>query len=60
MGLLLPIGAVLIAIGTAGSAAACFGNSVFDGKETETMAWSGRSMEAFGSQGKLTPPRGLA
>ena len=38
MGLLLPIGAVLIAIGTAGSAAACLGNSVFDGKETETLA----------------------
>ena len=38
MKLLLPIGAVLIAIGTAGSAAACLGNSVFDGKETETLA----------------------
>ena len=38
MGLLLPIGAVLIAIGTAGSAAACLGNSAFDGKETETLA----------------------
>jgi hypothetical protein len=38
MGLLLPVGAVLIAIGTAGSAAACLGNSVFDGKETETLA----------------------
>jgi hypothetical protein len=38
MRLLLPIGAVLIAIGTAGSAAACLGNSVFDGKETETLA----------------------
>ena len=38
MGLLLPIGAVLIAIGTAGSAAACLGNSIFDGRETETVA----------------------
>jgi hypothetical protein len=38
MGLLLPIGAVLIAIGTAGSAAACYGNSIFDGGETETAA----------------------
>ena len=38
MKLLLPIGALLIAIGTAGSAAACLGDSVFDGKETETLA----------------------
>jgi hypothetical protein len=38
MGLLLPIGVALIAIGTAGSAAACYGNSIFDGDETETAA----------------------
>lgn len=38
MGLLLPIGALLIAIGTAGSAAACYGNSIFDGDETQTVA----------------------
>ena len=38
MNLLLPVGAVLIAIGTAGSAAACFSNSVFDGSETDTVA----------------------
>jgi len=38
MGLLLPIGTVLIAIGTAGSVAACYGNSIFDGGETETAA----------------------
>ena len=38
MRLLVPLGAVLIAIGTAGSAAACFGNSVFDGRETDTVA----------------------
>ena len=38
MRLLLPLGAVLIALGTAGSAAACLGNSVFDGQETETLA----------------------
>jgi hypothetical protein len=35
---LLPIGALLIAIGTAGSAAACYGSSIFDGPATETMA----------------------
>lgn len=38
MRLLLPLGALLIAIGTAGSAAACYGNSIFDGDETQTMA----------------------
>jgi hypothetical protein len=38
MGLLLPIGVVLIAIGTAGSAAACYGNAIFDGEETQTTA----------------------
>jgi len=36
MNMLLPIGAVLIVIGTAGSAAACYGSSIFDGDETET------------------------
>jgi len=38
MKLLLPIGAVLIAIGTAGSAAACYGTGLFDGPETDTVA----------------------
>ena len=38
MRLLLPLGALLIAIGTAGSAASCYGNSIFDGSERETMA----------------------
>ena len=38
MKLLMPIGAVLIAIGMAGSAAACYGNSIFDGAETQTTA----------------------
>ena len=38
MRLLLPLGALLIAIGTAGSAAACFGNGIFDGSETQTVA----------------------
>jgi hypothetical protein len=38
MKLLMPIGAVLIAIGMAGSAAACYGNAIFDGAETETAA----------------------
>lgn len=38
MGMLLPIGALLIVIGTAGSAAACYGNSIFDNEATETTA----------------------
>lgn len=38
MRLLLPIGAVLIAIGTAGSAAACYSTSLFQGPESETVA----------------------
>jgi hypothetical protein len=38
MTLLMPIGAVLVAIGMAGSAAACYGNSIFDGAETRTAA----------------------
>ena len=38
MNLLLPVGAVLIAIGTAGSAAACYSNTIFGGAETETVA----------------------
>jgi hypothetical protein len=38
MKLLMPIGAVLIAIGMAGSAASCYGNAIFDGAETRTAA----------------------
>jgi len=38
MGMLLPIGALLILIGTAGSAAACYGTSIFDNEETQTTA----------------------
>ena len=38
MGILLPLGAALIVIGAAGSAAACYGNAIFDGGETSTVA----------------------
>jgi hypothetical protein len=38
MKLLMPIGVVLIVIGMAGSAAACYGNAIFDGGETDTVA----------------------
>lgn len=38
MKLLLPIGVLLILIGSGGSVAACFGNQIFDGEETQTAA----------------------
>ena len=38
MRLLMPIGVVLIVIGMAGSAAACYGNEIFDDGATETAA----------------------
>jgi hypothetical protein len=38
MRLLLPLGAVLIALGTAGSAAACYGTGLFTGAGTQTAA----------------------
>ena len=39
MGMLMPIGAVLIVLGMAGSAASCYGNAIFDrGPESRTPA----------------------
>ena len=38
MGLLVPIGAILIAIGTAGGVASCYGSAIFDNEQTETLA----------------------
>ena len=39
MGVLMPVGAVLVVVGMAGSAASCYGNSIFDGgSETATAA----------------------
>jgi hypothetical protein len=38
MRLLVPIGVLLIVIGAGGSIAACYGNSIFDGAETQTAA----------------------
>lgn len=55
MGWLLPIGAVLIAIGTAGSAAACYGNSIFAGDQTGTAV----QMEGQAPQLFLAPLAGL-
>lgn len=38
MGMLMPIGIVLILLGTGGAVAACYGNAIFDGDDTETAA----------------------
>jgi hypothetical protein len=38
MKLLMPIGVVLIVVGMAGSAAACYGTAIFDDAATETAA----------------------
>lgn len=46
MRLLMPIGVLLIVIGAGGSIAACFGNSVFDGDDTQTAAELSGSTEA--------------
>lgn len=37
MGLLVPVGAVLIVIGTLSGVASCYGSSIFDNDQTETM-----------------------
>ena len=38
MGLLMPIGILLILLGTGGSVAACYGNAIFDSGDTRTAA----------------------
>ena len=38
MGLLVPVGAVLIAIGTLGGVASCYGSSIFDNEQSQTLA----------------------
>jgi hypothetical protein len=62
MKMLMPIGVVLIVIGMAGSAAACFGNSIFDGSETETAAaqMSGATDAPAGETEDTTPRLFLA
>ena len=57
MKMLMPIGAVLIAIGMAGSAAACYGNSIFDGAETETAAQLNRTTDSPAEESKDSSPR---
>jgi hypothetical protein len=51
MSLLMPVGAVLIAVGMAGSAASCYGNAIFDGgAETETAAQQQSTTDAAAEQ----------
>lgn len=38
MKMLMPVGVLLILIGSGGSVAACFGSGIFDGNETKTAA----------------------
>ena len=58
MKLLLPIGAVLIAIGMAGSAAACYGNAIFGGEETQTATSQREGQtETPSSAGENASPR---
>jgi len=57
MKLLMPIGAVLIAIGMAGSAAACFGNAIFDRAETETVAQQSGTTDSPTDESKDSTPR---
>ena len=38
MRLLLPVGVLLIVVGMGGSVAACYGNAIFDGDATNTVA----------------------
>lgn len=38
MGWLVPVGAVLIVVGTAGGVASCYGSSIFEGDESRTLA----------------------
>ena len=60
MKLLMPIGVVLIVIGTAGSAAACFGTSIFDGDGTETAAMRGTTDAPAQETGDAAPRLYLA
>ena len=57
MKLLMPIGAVLIAVGMAGSAAACFGNAIFDREDTHTAAQQTGTTDSPSDQSKDSTPR---
>jgi hypothetical protein len=57
MKLLVPIGVLLILIGAGGSIAACYGNSIFDGAETQTAAELRGSTDAPAQQTQDHTPR---
>jgi len=58
MRMLMPIGVLLILIGTGGSVAACYGNAVFDdGQQTETAAQLQGQTEAPAGETEDRTPR---
>ena len=57
MKLLMPIGAVLIVIGMAGSAAACFGNAIFDRGDTKTAAQQSGATDSPADESNDSTPR---
>jgi hypothetical protein len=57
MKLLLPIGAVLIAIGMAGSAAACYGTAIFDGDTAKTASELSGGTDAPANESTDSSPR---
>ncbi len=62
MGMLLPTGAILIVIGTSGSAAACFSSSIFNGESTRTVAsqMDGQTYALANASNQATPRLFLA
>lgn len=57
MRMLLPIGVLLVLIGTGGSVAACFGNSIFDGDQTQTAAQLQGATDAPADNAEESTPR---
>jgi hypothetical protein len=57
MKILLPIGVVLVVVGMAGSAAACYGTAMFDGAETQTAAQMSGTTDAPANQANDLSPR---
>lgn len=57
MRMLMPIGVLLILIGTGGSVAACYGNAIFDAGDTETAAQLQGQTESAAQVGDESSPR---
>jgi hypothetical protein len=68
MRMLLPIGVILVLLGTGGYAAACFSTTLFDGSQTETAAaqlkdqtdTAAQDTQDSGARVVLAPLAGLA